>query len=234
MNILFCVTNFGFLRNFQSTIATLAQRGHRLHLVADRTDTTGGMTMVEDLVARYPAITYEISPPARRGMWHAFTSAVRLTLDYWRYLEPRFAGAVHLRGRAERQAPAPARALVHLPLLRSVAGRRLLFRLLRAIERTIPIRAEVRALLHRQSPDVLLLTPLLYFGSRQVEHVRAARELGIPSLLGVGSWDHLTTKGLIHELPDHVAVWNEMQKAEAIDLHAVPAERLIVTGAQAY
>jgi hypothetical protein len=234
VNILFCVTNFGFLRNFQSTIASLAERGHRLHLVADRGDRTGGMTMVADLVARFPTITYEISTPARRDPWHAFTGAVRLTLDYWRYLEPRFADAVQLRARAERQAPFLARTLVRLPLLRTVAGRRLLFRLVRSIERTIPIRAEVRALLHRQSPDVLLLTPLLYFGSRQVEHVRAARELGIPSLLGVGSWDHLTTKGLIHELPDHVAVWNEMQKAEAIDLHAVPAARVIVTGAQAY
>ena len=53
-------------------------------------------------------------------------------------------------------------------------------------------------------------------------------------MLGVGSWDHLTTKGLIHEVPGRVLVWNELQKREAIELHNVPAERVAVTGAQAY
>ena len=50
----------------------------------------------------------------------------------------------------------------------------------------------------------------------------------------MGSWDHLTTKGLIHEVPDRVLVWNDAQKQEAIALHDVPAERVGVTGAQAY
>jgi hypothetical protein len=50
----------------------------------------------------------------------------------------------------------------------------------------------------------------------------------------VGSWDHLTTKGLIHEIPDRVLVWNEAQKREAIALHGVPADRVVVTGSQAY
>lgn len=234
MKILFCLTNFGFLRNFQSMVAALASRGHRVHLVADRTDTTGGMAMVAALVARYPTVTYEISAPVRRGLWYAFTSTVRLTLDYWRYLEPRFADAAQLRARAERQVPRVSVMLVRLPVVRTGAGRRLLSAVVRAIERLIPVRPQVAGLLEREVPDVLMVTPLLYFGSRQVDHVRAARALGIPSILGVGSWDHLTTKGLIHEVPDYVAVWNELQKAEAVELHGVPADRLIVTGAQAY
>jgi hypothetical protein len=234
VKILFCFTNFGFLRNFQSTVATLASRGHRVHLVTDRSDTTGGMTMVTDLAARYPTITYEISPPVPRGLWYAFTSVVRLTLDYWRYLEPRFAQAVQLRARAERQVPRIAVTLVRLPLFRTIGARRLLFRLVRGVERLIPVRREVTELLQRQHPDVVVVTPLLYFGSRQVDHIRAGRALGIPTILGVGSWDHLTTKGLIHEIPDRVMVWNELQKSEASELHGVPGERVIVTGAQAY
>jgi hypothetical protein len=234
MKILFCVTNFGFLRNFQSTLSLLAQRGHRLHLVTDRSDTTGGMQMVQDLVAAYPSITYEISPPIRRRLWYSFTSVVRLTLDYWRYLEPRFEAATQLRGRAERQVPRVSIWLMRVPGLRGASGRGLVTRALKAIERSIPIRAEVSELIAREKPDVLFLTPLLYFGSRQVEHVRAAQRLGVPSVLAVGSWDHLTTKGLIHEIPDHVLVWNALQKEEAIQLHAVPSDRVTVTGAQAY
>jgi hypothetical protein len=81
---------------------------------------------------------------------------------------------------------------------------------------------------------VLLLTPLLYFGSYAGEYVRAARALGIRTLLGVGSWDHLTTKGLIHEAPDRVVVWNEAQRIEAGELHGIAPDRVTVTGAQAY
>jgi hypothetical protein len=234
VKIVFCVTNFGFLRNFQTTLNLLAQRGHRLHLVADRTDTTGGQRMVEELARTYRDVTFEVSAPTKGWRWYAFANAVRLTLDYWRYLDPQFADAVQLRGRAERQVPAISRWLVRIPVIGPGLVRKAGTLFLRQAERTIPVRADVKQLLERERPDLLLLTPLLYFGSRQVEHVREAQRLGIPSLLGVGSWDHLTTKGLIHEIPDMVAVWNFLQKQEAIELHHVPADRIVVTGAQAY
>jgi hypothetical protein len=89
-------------------------------------------------------------------------------------------------------------------------------------------------LFQRVNPDLLLLTPLLYFRSNQVDHVRCARQCGIKSVVGIGSWDHLTTKGLLHEIPDRVLVWNEAQKDEAMALHGVPAECVRVTGSQAY
>jgi hypothetical protein len=89
-------------------------------------------------------------------------------------------------------------------------------------------------LFDRERPDLLMLTPLLYFGSQQADYVRAARARGIPSVLCVGSWDHLTTKGLIHEVPDRVVVWNEAQREEAERFHGVPRDRVVVTGAQAY
>jgi len=92
----------------------------------------------------------------------------------------------------------------------------------------------VERFLRSEHPDLLLLTPLLYFGSQQVEYVRAAKAAGIRTALGVGSWDHLTTKGLIHAAPQHVLVWNEAQRGEAFELHGIPPERVTVTGAQAY
>ena len=76
--------------------------------------------------------------------------------------------------------------------------------------------------LDQHRPDLLLMTPLLYFGSQQVEYVRAAKAAGIPCVLGVGSWDHLTTKGRIHERPHRVVVWNEFQRAEAAELFSRP------------
>jgi hypothetical protein len=117
---------------------------------------------------------------------------------------------------------------------RGTRGLTLLSRLFHAVDRRLPAPAEIAEVFERERPDLLLVTPLLYFRSHQVDHVRHARARGIKSIVGIGSWDHLTTKGLIHEVPDRVLVWNEAQKQEAIDLHAVPGDRVIVTGSQAY
>ena len=75
----------------------------------------------------------------------------------------------------------------------------------------------------------------LYFvGSQQIDYVRAARLLGIPSCLPVWSWDHLTSKAYLRDRPERVLVWNETRRREAIDVHGVPDDRVIVTGAQCF
>ena len=234
MKILFSTTHFGFLRNFQSSLRLLAERGHELHLLAARRDTVDGQKIADLLTADHPSITVELLPSSPRRLWYALATGVRASLDYWRYLDPYWGQATKLRARAADQAPAFAVAVARVPVLGSRAGLAILARVFRAVERLMPPPGEIAELFRRINPDVLLLTPLLYFRSHQVDHVRVARQLGIKSVLGVGSWDHLTTKGLIHEIPDRVLVWNEAQQREAVALHGVPLERILVTGAQAY
>ncbi len=234
MRILFSVGSFGFLRNFESTIRVLVEHGHELHVLAERGDTIDGQKMAEILAAQYPSITFERLPSSRHRLWYALGAALRASLDYWRYLDPNWEHSPKLRQRAAELAPQLALALARVPLVRTRTGLALLSRFFHTLERTLPPPPEVTEVFERVNPDVLLLTPLLYFASHQVNHVRCARRLGIGTILGVGSWDHLTTKGLIHEVPDRVLVWNEAQRREAIDLHAVPGERVVVTGSQAY
>ena len=212
----------------------LAERGHELHLLAERRDAIDGQKMADILAAEHASITFEFLPSTRYRLWYSLATGVRAALDYWRYLDPRWNDSAKLRARAADQAPAFAIAAARMPVLRTTAGLAVLQRLFRAIERVMPPPTEVADVFRRINPDLLLLTPLLYFRSHQVDHVRCARQLGIKSVLGVGSWDHLTTKGLIHEVPDRVLVWNEAQKQEAIELHEVPASRVCVTGSQAY
>ena len=234
MRLLFCLGSFGFLRNFEPALRLLAERGHQVHLVADRQDSVGGMRTVEALERDYPRQVTHAYASRGSSPWHPLASALRLTLDYWRYLDPRFDNAPSLRARAERQAPALAVRLPHWPIVGSPTAMRLWRRAVAWLERAMPPADGARRLLRDQQPDLLLLTPLLYFGSTQVDYVRAARAVGIRTVLGVGSWDHLTTKGLIHEAPDHVMVWNEMQRREAAQLHGIDPSCVIVTGAQAY
>ena len=238
MKILFAVTHVGFLRNFESTLALLAERGHQVHIASDRrqvADVIDTTPILDRLRARHPgAFTEEAIPFDKRSPWYLFSTFVRGALDYWRYLAPEFDDAPALRARGRANAPRVMVWLSDLPGLRRPAGIRMLRRVLTWVERAVPARNDVHRLLDRAPWDLVFLTPLLYFGSQQIDYVRAARQRSIPTLLGVGSWDHLTTKGLIHERPDRVVVWNEHQRREAAELHGIDPSRVVVTGAQAY
>jgi hypothetical protein len=235
MRILFSTSSFGFLRNFQSTVRLLAAHGHQVHLLAERGDTVEGQTMADALVAEHPGqVTCGILPSSRHRLWYSLGAGLRASLDYWRYLDPRWDNAPKLRERASSLAPTLARVVPRIPPFNIRPGLAMLASVFRAIDRALPPPAEVMEMLERIKPDLLLLTPLLYFRSHQVNHVRGARRLGVKTVVGIGSWDHLTTKGLLHEWPDRVLVWNEAQKREAIELHGVPGERVVVTGSQAF
>jgi hypothetical protein len=105
---------------------------------------------------------------------------------------------------------------------------------LRGFDRAVPGDGKAEAVLRSHRPDLVLVTPLVEPGSPQSVFVRAARALGIPTGLCVYSWDNLTNKGLIHDDLDFVTVWNPPMKEEAVTLHKIPADRVIVTGAAAY
>ena len=235
MNILFSVGSFGFLRNFEPALRLLAERGHTLHLIAERKDSVGGTKTLDRLVQDYPdRVRFSYAPGRKDSVWQPLATQLRLTLDYWRYLDARYDHSPSLRARGASQAPRLASALTRPAFMRSSVVLRAMRRVVRTLERAMPHDHRIESLLRKEKPDLLLITPLLYFGSQQVDYVRAARALGIPTALGVGSWDHLTTKGLIHARPDRVLVWNEAQRVEAAALHGIPAKRVTVTGAQAY
>ena len=82
------------------------------------------------------------------------------------------------------------------------------------------------------APDVILITPLIDFGSYQTDYVKSAHRLGIPIAFLPFSWDNLTNRGLVRIAPDRVLVWNEHQKQEAVTYHDVPPERVIVDRAR--
>ena len=59
------------------------------------------------------------------------------------------------------------------------------------------------------SPDIILVTPAIHWRSFEMDYARAGLRLGIPTVTIIGSWDHLTTKGLLSVITDRVLVWND-------------------------
>lgn len=170
----------------------------------------------------------------REEAWESLATTVRLMLDDLRFFEPEFANAVRLRDRAEKRLPRVHAAMVRMVARGGRPARTAFAAALHGIERLIPTQPAIEAFIRFHQPDLLMLTPLIELGSQQVDYVKCARRLGVRSALCVASWDNLTSKGLIRVNPDHVLVWNEAQKREAVSLHGVPADRVVITGAQLF
>jgi hypothetical protein len=233
MNILFVLKNSANLRTLAPLLAALDDRGHRIALVCKDVKSRDSLEQLQRLVAGSAAVSIVEPPFARVSGWSDLAASLRRTIDLLRYFEPRYLGADKLRARAEQEAPPTARRLVRL--LGPVPGApRRVRRVLETVEHCLEPPPAMVSFLGEQAPDVLLISPLIGFGTPQADTVRAARRLGIPVGFPVRSWDNLTNKGLLRDAPDLVLVWNELQKQEAVALHGVPAERVVVTGAPAY
>ena len=241
MKILFFMRHAGYVRNFESLLYALAERGHEVHLAMEprvgprkQEAIRGGDGILEALCARYPNVTVGSAPVRRDRGWSLVVRRLRRTADYLRYLAPRYREAPALRERAESRAASIVRRIARWPLVGTPAGLRLLTRALHALERAVPACPEQQAFIAARRPDIVLITPLVEIGSPQLDYLSIARSLGLRTAWCLCSWDNLTNKGLLRDVPDLVTVWNEPLKQEAVELHGVPPERVVVTGAAPY
>jgi hypothetical protein len=235
LRLLFFVHSVNYDRHFEAVLRELLERGHLVHVACEiKKRGRGQGRLFESFQSAYSGFSYGRVPRRKSPVWVTVSRQLRVGIDYLRYLEPEFEGATRLRARAERRAGRAVPLLARLPLLCSPSGRHLLDAVLRVLDRATPIDRGVAKFVARFQPDAILVTPLVNFGSLQADYVRCARSLGVPSALLVASWDNLTNKGVIRDQPDLVLVWNEAQRREAIDLHGVPPERVLATGAHTY
>ena len=234
VRILFSMRHLGSFRMYESVIRTLAERGHAVHIVVDRGERMGWRKGLDQLLEDCPDVSWSWAVSQRRNAWFEFGRAVRIWLDLLRYFDPRYDTTPILRQRAEDRVPRALVAINRLWPLTTRGGRSVLRVMLRAAERALPRSRELDAFIAEQKPDVLLITPLIYLGSPQLEMLRSAKAMGVRTALCVGSWDHLSSKALIRDRPMRVLVWNETQRSEALDLHHIPPEQVVVTGAQCY
>lgn len=230
--------NLWYVRIFESVVRELVSRGHVVHLAAgggrDRERAQEWNDAAQALAAELPNLTLAWAPRPIADDWVDLRIGVHLGLDYLRFLAPAYAAAPMLLERARERAPAFIVRLSERPVLRTAAGRWALSSVLRVIECALPYDEGLATSMRDARPDVVLVTPLLTLGSDQHDVLRVAGTMGVPSVLCVGSWDHLSSKALLREVPSRVLVWNDTQKREAVELHGIPASRVTVTGAQCF
>jgi hypothetical protein len=235
LTILFHVRNPKNAIRFEPLFQVWAERGEEVRLLLDPAPREH--TLTAELARTHPRFDYG-EPPAveSNGSRARLSGGLRSAVDFLFFQEPEFAGASSVLDRAAATTAPTVRRLAGAPLIATSRGRSAVRRALQAAERRLPSRPEIEAFIAGERPDLFLVSPLLVAksdrkGLSQLDYLRAAKRLGIPTGLLVASWDNLTTKGLIQEFPDFMTVWNEAMKREAVELHGMPAERVLVTGA---
>ncbi|MBA3347366.1 MAG: hypothetical protein H0T13_02280, partial [Actinobacteria bacterium] len=221
------------VRFFDDVFRLLLARGHRVVLAFDKARDADPDAFLAEFLAsgRVEWLETERFPLDERLQ---LVRRLRRSADFVRFLGPDFAQSPWLIERSRTRAPRYLRWLLRLPLLRSPGALRGMYRAYGAMETALPPSRDVDALLDGVRPDVVLVCPNLMPGSEQTAYVGNARAKGIPVAVSVPSWDNLLTKQQIRPLPDRVLVWNELQREEAVRMHDIPAESVVVTGAQCF
>jgi hypothetical protein len=233
VKVLFVLHHAG-VTPFTRTLRLLAERGHRVDIVFKRVKTAESTRDLKQLADEFPAITFGHVPGGRPSEWDALARKLRATIDYLRYLQPRYRDAEKLRARAERNAPAAGPRLAGVARAMGRPGIAAALGTLRRVERCLPPPPAPVRHFAAHDYDLLLITPLIELGSSQSDWLRAAGRTGVRTGYPVLSWDNLTNKGLLRDVPDRVFVWNEVQADEAVQLHGVPRDQVVVTGAQPF
>ena len=238
MRILFFLHNVAKTRHFDGVLASLAERGHSIVLAAARQRNRplwlpkNLALLNRSLIERGRPGRIEITacPVHRVDEWAGTAPALRRARDHMRFFDERYAHAAKLRRRSADETPPAWRAYVDT---HPWVGRhwRAVTRGLALAERVIPSDPFLDLFITYERPDVVLVTPLVDYGSYQTDVVKSAHRLGVPVVFAPFSWDNLTNRGLIRVEPDRVLVWNDLQAREAVELHGVNPERIVVTGA---
>jgi hypothetical protein len=250
VRVLFSLLHPGYLRHYAQPIRLLAQRGHEVHVALGRLEKDpGDARLIEQLAADCETVTYSVAPARKRqDGWRRIAWLVRALTDLARYAHPRFAAAPALRARiAEKlhwrldysRLPRSFKPPFHSAIERLATGAdaalsERTLSLLARLEEAVPTSRRVTRFVAAQRPDVVLASPVTEFASSQIEYLKSARRLGIRTGICVASWDNLTGKGLLRFVPDRVVVWNEIQRNELEEMHGIPRERVVLTGAQRF
>jgi hypothetical protein len=250
LRILFFVDRPGVLRQFSSLVSELKERGHAVHIALNEGGDADRREVVEDVVQGADCVTYGLAPArGEEDGWQPVAWVVRALGDLARYTHPRYADAPVLRGRMTKKVLGHLSSFRGLdPVMRRATlrlARRLaattdaglserVIRRARRLELTIPSSPEIDRYIRAQAPDAVLVTSVIKPASAQVEFLKSARRLGVPAATCVASWDNLTNKGLLKFAPERVFVWNDVQRREATELHGIPPDRAVATGAQLF
>jgi hypothetical protein len=237
MKIQFELGQYSHLRHFTSIVDELEKRGHIVVKTASTQDCPG-LTKSPIADGDHRSLM-AFDAYLRDDEWGPLAYTLRVARDYLRYQRELHNDSQTIKTRIRNMLD------LLLPQIRNGTGASLLeaFESLvrgdhdvdqldiicAVFESLIPVHPAIDRYLREMAPDLICVTPYIVTQYGQTDLVKAARQIGIPVVFMVGSWDNLTSKGAVQVAPDYTFVWNQVQREEAVAQHGIakPSVRLV-------
>jgi hypothetical protein len=234
MKILILLKNISYFAVLDTVVPRLVSDGHTILILSDEERSQGKSSWaLQTALAGNERISTGFSLRREDG-WRRFLFGCRELKAYASYLNRPDQSEYYLKRWEKYINSTVQRAVRRWGWARQVVASRFANRFFHAVETIVPPDRSITNWLKEYCPDVVVATPMNLRFSEEVEYVKAARKLGIPSVVPVYSWDNLTTKGLFQVIPDVVLAWNQAQLDEATQIHNIPPYRVVITGAQRF
>jgi hypothetical protein len=130
----------------------------------------------------------------------------------------------HIRQREDRPLVGLGMELVNRTITKSAIFRKCC----RTLEHKINRSKEVQQLLTQLKPNLLVL--LNPFGIQETVYLLHARELGIPVVCQMLSWDNITSKGTPLLMPDYFISWGPIMTQEMVDVYGFLRDNIYECG----
>ena len=234
MKLVFVFSGSSVFRHLEGLLAELRCRGHEVVVVTTVDDgrahpNVDGRAL---LVAASADAGLTVEDWCIGGLKKG-SAVLRELMNYSTFFRPGHP-SIALQERWKKYLPQRLWRWVGSPWVGRLLASTPAWRLFRLLEALTPPAAPVLEWLQARGADCVVACPFILPYALEVEYVKAAKILGLPSLVAVQSWDNLSTKGTFAVLPDRLLLWNDALRAEAITLHDVPDERITVTGSPTF
>lgn len=238
MKIALVLTNAMFYSFFDHTVRSLYEMGHDVRIVCRpgfAADGNKSGRALLKLLADLPQAKMEDARFRAKGAFRAGT--IRELANYANFLRPGHPMPpslpweyIYMRGRLHPKIYWAAKTRLGAAICSTSFVRWLL----RKLESFIQPEPKIVEWLEEYKPDVMVVSPYIWSTDLEIEYVKAAKQLGIPTIASVLSWDNLVSKGTYLVKPEWLFVWNQDLKKEAINLHDFEEEQVFITGAPVY
>ncbi len=234
MHVLFVVRSYVHFGYYGSVLDALMRRGHQCTLLFDektskKNDIRGTNRAFKTFLQGYPHVKYE-RMLYRSGKGAKLTHDLRELRTYVSNLN-RTEQSEYYRKRWAKYLPTDLRnALQRFPMLNHVLALPFVQPFLEKYEEKLQPDPEILKWLQDNKPDIVVATPANMQHTKEIEYIKAAKHLGIPTVIVTFSWDNISTKAQFYVHPDKLIVWNDFHKQDAIRFHKFNPEDIKISG----
>ena len=230
MKILFVVRTIAHISYHETTLRALVEKGHSVEVVHDEKISRSWPQSKFKELMNSSSLLSESLLIRRKDIWRRVLFTTRELRSYASYILRKGQDEFY-RKRWERYLPEKIRWFSSKSdLVRKIIALKKNRELFDWVEEVSPADPSIVLSLKEKKPDVVVASPANMRFSEEVEYLKAAKILGIPTVVPVLSWDNLTTKGLFHIVPDLLLAWSRTQQTEAVRIHQIPPENIVITG----